>query len=406
MSRFDKLRSRGFLYQISSEENLRGILENPRGKSFYIGFDPTADSLHLGSMFALMAISHLAAAGLTPIILMGGGTGLIGDPSGKTEMRNMLTKEEAEKNRKAIHSQIRRILPEDSRPVFVNNADWLVPLNFIEFLRDAGRHFSINRMLTQDSVKSRMEKGISYLEFSYMLLQAYDFAYLAKEHNCVLQVGGADQWGNMVMGMDLARRMYNKDVECFTYELIMTAGGEKMGKSARGAVWLDPEKTSPYEYYQYWINIDDRDIKRFLYGYTFLEGDEIEKLCVGDNWKEAKQRLAFEATKILHGDDEAEKAVNATKALFSGNAADSANVPSFTLPAGVFKKGIGIVDLMVETGLAPSKSEARRLVSGGGVSLNNNRIDAMDRIVVEKDLSDGFLMLRVGKKKHLKVIAG
>ena len=405
MDHLELLKKRGYVYQISDDKAVSDILKNPKGKSFYIGFDPTADSLHVGSMFALMTVSHLAQAGLRPIIVLGGGTGLVGDPSGKTEMRNMLDQEVAKKNLKAMENQIRKIIPKDPEPLFINNIEWLGNLNLIEFLRDVGRHFSINRMLTQDSVANRLEKGgLTYLEFSYMLLQAYDFVYLNKHKNCIMQIGGADQWGNMVMGMDLARRINNSDVQCFTFELMMTAAGEKMGKSAKGAVWLDPEKTSPYEYYQFWINVDDRDVKRFLYCYTYIPEDGIEKLVKDTDIRELKKLLAFETTKIMHGEAEAAKARIASDALFGGDASNIEGVPTFEISASVMNAGINVVDLMTQSGLAASKSEARRLITGGGAYVNEEKITAMDKMVNSADAKDGTIMLRSGKKNYLKII--
>ena len=405
MDHLELLKKRGYVYQISEEKAVSDILNSPKGKCFYIGFDPTADSLHVGSMFALMTVSRLAQAGLRPIIVLGGGTGLIGDPSGKTEMRNMLAEETAKQNLKAIENQIRSVIPKDPEPIFVNNADWLAPLNFISFLRDIGRHFSINRMLTQDSVKSRLEKGgLTYLEFSYMLLQAYDFVYLNKSNNCVLQIGGADQWGNMIMGMDLARRVNGSDVQCFTFELMMTATGEKMGKSAKGAVWLDAKKTSPYEYYQFWINVDDRDVKRFLYCYTYLAENEIEKMLNTPDIRELKKILAFEATKIMHGEAEAVKARTASEALFSGDASNIEGIPTFEMEASSINSGVNVLDFMVTTKLVASKGEARRLITGGGAYLNEEKITAVDRMIGSTDIKDGIIMLRSGKKTYLKVI--
>ncbi|MEI6093210.1 MAG: tyrosine--tRNA ligase [bacterium] len=405
MSKLDSLKERGAIYQISDYKAVSDLLESPIGKSFYIGFDPTADSLHLGSMYALMTVSRLAKAGIRPIIVLGGGTGLVGDPSGKTEMRNMLTEESTKNNLKAIEQQIRDIIPKDPEPLFVNNADWLKNLNFIEFLRDVGKHFSINRMLTQDCVKSRLEKGITYLEFSYMLLQAYDFVHLNKHHDCMLQIGGADQWGNMIMGMDLARRINNSDVNCFTFELMMTATGEKMGKTAKGAIWLDKGKTSAYEYYQYWINIDDRDVNKFFQCYTYMEKDEIEKLFnQNQDIRKLKEILAIEATKILHGEKEALAAQSSSKALFGGDGSMLEGVPTFELGSKELSNGILILDLIVMSGLSSSKSEARRLIQGGGAYINDEKIEAFDRNVSKEDVKKDIIMLRSGKKKYLKIM--
>ena len=405
MDRLEQLKKRGYIYQISDDAAVSDILKDPKGKSFYVGFDPTADSLHVGSMFVLMTVSRLAMMGLRPIIVLGGGTGLVGDPSGKTEMRNMLSEETAKTNLKAIENQIRKIIPKTPEPIFVNNADWLAPLNFIEFLRDVGKHFSINRMLTQDCVKGRLEKGgLTYLEFSYMLLQAYDFVYLNKSKNCVLQIGAADQWGNMIMGMDLARRINGSDVQCFTFELLMTAAGEKMGKSAKGAVWLDSKKTSPYEYYQFWVNVDDRDVEKFLNRFTFISEDEIEGLVKNTDIRELKKILAFEATKIMHGEEEAQKALASSKALFGGDGSTLEGVPTFDLDSKLIADGLQIVDFLTMVGLVASKSEARRLIQGGGAYINDVKIDSTYNMLKQEEVKNGIIMLRSGKKKYLKVL--
>ncbi|MFH1223793.1 MAG: tyrosine--tRNA ligase, partial [Pseudomonadota bacterium] len=390
MNHIETLKKRGYVYQISDEKAVSDILQNPKGKTFYVGFDPTADSLHLGSMFVLMAISRVAQTGLKPIIVMGGGTGLVGDPSGKTEMRTLLDEDVAKKNLKNMEAQIRKILPKDPAPLFVNNLDWIAPLNYIQFLRDVGKNFSINRMLTQDCVKDRLEKGgLTYLEFSYMLLQSYDFVYLNKHHNCVLQLGGADQWGNMIMGIDLARKMNNSDVQCFTFELMMTASGGKMGKTEKGTVWLDPEKTSPYEYYQYWINVDDRDVKKFFYCYTYMPDDEIEKVLKTLDIRELKKLLAFETTKILHGEKEAVKAREASAALFGGDSSKIEGVPVFNMESAKIKSGMNIVDFLVETKLVSSKGEARRLIQGGGAYVNDEKVSGLDQTVLSSDVKNG-----------------
>ncbi len=406
MNNLELLKKRGYIYQISDEKSVAEILQNPKGKSFYVGFDPTADSLHVGSMFVLMTVSRLAMIGLKPIIVLGGGTGLVGDPSGKTEMRNLLSEETSQKNLKAIENQIRSIIPKDPEPIFVNNADWLAPLNYIEFLRDVGKHFSINRMLTQDCVKGRLEKGgLTYLEFSYMLLQAYDFVYLNKHKNCLLQIGAADQWGNMIMGMDLARRINSSDVQCFTFELLMTASGEKMGKSAQGAVWLSAEKTSPYEYYQFWINVDDRDVEKFLNRFTFIPENEIESLVKNTDIRELKKLLAFETTKIMHGEAEATKARDASVALFNGNAGNIEGVPEYKIDKTKLVSGINAVDLFVESGLCSSKSDARRLIQGGGAYMRDTKIEKFEHTISDKDFENGILLLRAGKKKYVKIIS-
>jgi tyrosyl-tRNA synthetase len=404
MKYIDDLKKRGFIYQVSDEEKVNQLIDKKR--SFYIGFDPTSDSLHLGSMFALMAVTRLAEFGMRPIILLGGGTGLIGDPSGKTEMRKFLEEEKMKENLKAIEKQIRNILPKDPEPIFVNNADWLKDVKMIDFLRNVGRHFSINRMLSQDCVKSRLEKGISYLEFSYMLLQSYDFLHLNKSYSCDLQVGGADQWGNMVMGMDLTRRVSKNDVQCFTFELMMTSNGEKMGKTASGAIWLDPKKTSPYDYYQYWVNVDDRDVKRFMYRYTYLDEKTIEDLCrvEGEKLRDVKKTLAFHATKILHGEKEAKKAKEASDALFSGNVSKMENIPNVEFKNSDFESKINMADLLVKTGMIKSKGEAKRLIKGGGVYVNSKKVASIDDFIALSELEKNDTIIRIGKKRYLKIL--
>lgn len=405
MDKLKFLKERDFIYQISDEVLLKNILEKPEQYSFYLGIDPTADSLHIGHLSGVMVAVKLAEFGLRPILVMGGGTALVGDPSGKTELRQLIKNEQINDNIKGIEAQLLKLFPKHSNPIFLNNAVWLKELNMFDYLRDIGRHFSINRMLSQDCVKSRIETGISYLEFSYMILQSYDFAYLNKHHNCVLQIGGADQWGNMVMGIDLVRKLNQKEAACFTFPLITNSSGEKMGKTAKGAVWLNAEKSSVFDYYQYWINIDDADLLKLMNRYTFLESELILKYSKyeGKEINLAKQILAFEATKIVHGEEEAIKAKNATSCLFSSEK----NVEELEGLIYVFKnETVLLVDLLKEINLASSKSDARRLVEAGAVYLDEQRIVDLNFAVKKSAFNKNYFLLRVGKKKYLKINIG
>src|SRR5512136_1512875 len=379
---YDVFVERGFIEQVTDEANLRDLL---KGKTTcYIGFDPTASSLHVGSLVPIMSLAHMQRHGHQPIALVGGGTGLVGDPSGKTEMRQILSLEEIEQNAEAQKKQFARFLDfSGGKALLLNNADWLTKLNYIEFLRDIGVHFSVNRMLASESVKIRLETGLSFIEFNYQLLQAYDFWHLFKYHNCTIQMGGSDQWGNIVAGIDLIRRLEGKEAYGITFPLIMTADGKKMGKTEKGAVWLDPQRTSPYEYYQFWINTDDRDVRRFLALFTFLPLEEVEKYggFKGAEIREAKEILAFEATKIVHGEDEAKKAKSASRALFSKEKTDEDSIPTKVMERGKFIEGIPIFKLFETTSLCASSSEARRLIEQGGGYLNDKRVDKVDLLI-------------------------
>jgi tyrosyl-tRNA synthetase len=404
----DILAERGFIEQASDMEQIRHLFERP--VTCYIGFDPTASSLHLGSLVPIMSLAHMQREGHRPIALMGGGTTLVGDPSGRTEMRQLMTREEIEKNAQGIKGQLSRFLDfSEGRALLLNNADWLVKLNYIDFLRDIGRHFSVNRMLAAESYKVRLETGLSFIEFNYMLLQAYDFWYLFKHYDCRLQMGGNDQWGNILAGADLTRRLEGETVHALTFPLITTSSGIKMGKTHKGAVWLDSHQTPPYEYYQYWINQDDRDVERFLGLFTFLPMDEVRRLgsLEGEEIRKAKEVLAYEATALCHGRDEAEKARSASRELFGeAVSVSSGSVPTFAIGAEDLEQGIPAYLLFEKGRLCKTRSEARRLISQGGGYVNDQRIETFDRIIGSHDMKEGSIVLRAGKKRYLRVVAG
>jgi tyrosyl-tRNA synthetase len=415
---YDVYTERGFIEKVTDEEKVPEVL---KGKvTCYIGFDPTASSFHVGNLVPIMALAHMQRHGHRPIALVGGGTGLVGDPSGKDEMRQILTYEEINKNAEMQKKQFARFLDfSEDRALLLNNADWLTKLNYIDFLRDIGTHFSVNRMLAAESVKIRLETGLSFLEFNYQLLQAYDFWFQFKHYNCLMQMGGSDQWGNIVAGIDLIRRLEGKQAYGITFPLIMTADGKKMGKTEKGAVWLDPEKTSSVEYYQFWINTDDRDVKRFLALFTFLPTEEIQEKygkLEGADLREAKDELAFRATEIAHGKEEAEKARNASRRVFgtghgilpllkgSGDAHQEDSIPTTFIDKEKFIEGIPAFKLFEMTGLCSSGSEARRLIGQGGGYLNKNRVDRFDLLVKLDDFSGGNeILLWAGKKKFHRI---
>jgi tyrosyl-tRNA synthetase len=402
---YDVFIERGFIEKVTDEEKVPEILE---GKvTCYIGFDPTASSFHVGNLVPIMSLAHMQRHGHRPISLVGGGTGLVGDPSGKDEMRQMMTYEEINRNAEAQKKQFAHFLDfSEDRALLLNNADWLTKLNYIEFLRDIGVHFSVNRMLATESVKIRLETGLSFIEFNYQLLQAYDFWYLFKYHNCLIQMGGSDQWGNIVAGIDLIRRLEGKQAYGITFPLIMTADGKKMGKTEKGAVWLDPQRTSPYEYYQFWINTDDRDVKRFLALFTFLPMEEVEEYgkLEGADLRKAKEALAFEATKIVHGEKEATKARNASRALFSKEKSDEDSIPTTFIDRKKIDEGIPVFKLFEATGLCSSSSEARRLIEQGGGYLNNKKVDKFDILIKLDDIDKkDEILLRAGKKKFHRI---
>jgi len=402
---FDEFKARGFIQQVTDEENLPRILSKEKITA-YIGFDPTADSLHAGSLMPIMSLVHMQRHGHFPIVILGDGTAMIGDPSGKTEMRQMLYAKQIQKNAEKITVQLNGYLHfDEGKAAIVYNGDWLLDLKYIDFLRDIGRHFSVNRMLAAESYKSRLESGLSFLEFNYQLLQAYDFLTLFRSHDCILQMGGDDQWGNIVAGIDLIRRMEGKRAYGITFPLLQTASGQKMGKTAKGALWLDAKKTSPYEFYQYWINVDDRDVKRFLAFFTLLPMDEINRLGTveGAELRVAKQILAYEATKITHNEDAAKNAEQTSQSIFGGNKANLEGIPCTVLQSEILERGINIVDLLDQVGLVSSKSDARRLIQQGGCYVNDERVSAIEEIITLSNLKDGNINLRTGKKKYHRI---
>jgi tyrosyl-tRNA synthetase len=401
------LRDRGFVQQINDESGLAALLA-AGPVTFYAGFDPTRASLQLGNTVPLMAMAHLARAGHRPIAVLGGGTTMIGDPSGKTEMRQLISPEEIATNGRAIEPQLRRYLEGvGDRALVVDNADWLVPLNYIEFLRDIGRHFSVNRMLAAEAYKLRLEKGLSFIEFNYQLLQAYDFLILNRRYGCALQIGGDDQWGNILAGTDLIRRLERKEAYALTFPLITTAAGEKMGKTAGGAVWLSTELTSPFDFYQYFVNVDDRDVERFLKLFTFLPLDEIARYAAlqGAELRVAKQALAFEATQIVHGAAAAQEAKAAAEAAFGGGSS-GALVPTHLVGAAELAAGIKIVDLLAAAGLAASKSAARRLVEQGGVRVGERKVQTVDDVLRAEEVGSEGVLVHAGKKHVRRVVVG
>lgn len=402
---YDILREREFIEQTTDEKQIRHLLAKQK-VTFYVGFDPSASSLHVGSLEQLMAMMHLKNYGHRPIALIGGGTGLIGDPSDKDKARPLLSLARVKGNVAALEKQIQQILKSDKQQVlFLNNSDWLKKVNYIDFLRDIGRHFSVNRLLTIEWIKNRLKTGLSFLEFNYQLLQAYDFWYLFKHYHCLLQLGGSDQWGNIVAGIELIRRIEGKEAYGITLPLLTTSGGKKMGKTEKGAVWLDAELTSPYEYYQFWINIDDKDTKRFLLLFTFLPTEEIKKISrlKGAETRKAKEMLAYEATKIIHGETEAEKARNASLSLFQKSGARSDSIPTTLLDKKKLKDGIPIFKLFTTAGLCGSSSEAQRLIMQGGAYLNGKRLTKFNLRITGDDFKDGEILLQAGKKKYRRL---
>ena len=403
---YHTLKERGFIAQVTDAAELEASLGRER-VTCYIGFDPTASSLHAGSLLPLMALAHMQRAGHKTIAILGGGTAMVGDPSGKSEMRQMLTEEEISENGQQMGKQFARFIRVDGQDgLMLNNAEWLLPLSYISFLRDYGKYFSVNRMLSFEAYKIRLEKGLSFLEFNYQLLQAYDFLVLFQKQGCALQMGGDDQWGNIVAGMDLIRRLESKPAYGLTFPLLQTASGEKMGKTAKGAVWLDANRTLPYDFFQYLRNTDDRDVKRFLCFFTFLPLAEIEELTAagGAALNAAKERLAYEVTKIVHGDQAAEQARAAAKSAFGGAGQGDEGIPSTTLEPARLGDGILVVDLFAQTGLCSSKSEARRLITQGGAKVGERKIESIEDKVTPQDFKDGSVILRAGKKKVHRVL--
>lgn len=404
MELYDELVARGLIAQVTNEEEIKKLIN--AGKAvFYIGFDPTADSLHVGHFMALCLMKRLQMAGNKPIALIGGGTAMIGDPSGRTDMRQMMTKETIEHNCECFKKQMSRFIDfSDDKALMVNNADWLLDLNYIEFIRDVGSHFSVNRMLSAECYKQRMEKGLSFLEFNYMIMQSYDFMALYEKYGCNLEFGGDDQWSNMLGGTELIRRKLGKDAHAMTINLLLNSEGKKMGKTQKGAVWLDPEKTTPFEFFQYWRNVDDGDVIKCLKMLTFLPLEQIQEMEAweGSQLNKAKEILAYELTNLVHGEEEATKAKDAAKALFSsGNAA---NMPSYTLKDEDLTDGsIDILSLLYVSGLVPSKSEARRAVQQGGVSVNGEKVTDIKTSYTANDFAED-MVLKKGKKNFRKIL--
>lgn len=403
---FDILKERGFIQQATHEDSIRELL----GKeyiTFYTGFDPTADSLHVGHFVPLMAMAHMQKAGHKPIALVGGGTAMVGDPTGKTDMRKMMSREEIADNAECFKRQISKFIDfKDDKAIMVDNADWLLKLNYVDFLRDIGVYFSVNKMLTYECFKTRLEgKGLSFIEFNYMLMQSYDFLELFRNYKCNFQFGGDDQWANILGGVDLIRRVESKDAFGLTFSLLTTSEGKKMGKTEKGALWLDASKTTPFEFYQYWRNVQDNDVERCLALLTFLPMEEVRRLGALKDAaiNEAKKILAFEVTKLVHNQEEAEKAQNAAESLFGGKG-DNASIPSIEILKSELLQGIKLLDLIVQAGLTPSKSEARRALEQGGIYVNEIKITDVNMNIGEKDLVNGKLMLQRGKKSFCKVI--
>ena len=400
MTCYEELKARGLIAQVTNEEEISKMINEGKA-TFYIGFDPTADSLHVGHFMALCLMKRLQQAGNKPIALIGGGTAMIGDPSGRTDMRSMMTRETIQHNCDCFKVQMERFIEfGEGKAQMVNNADWLLDLNYVDILREVGACFSVNNMLRAECYKQRMEKGLSFLEFNYMIMQSYDFYYLYQNYGCNMQFGGNDQWSNMLGGTELIRRKLEKDAHAMTITLLLNSEGKKMGKTAKGAVWLDPNKTTPYDFYQYWRNVGDEDVLKCLRMLTFLPLEQIDKM---DKWEgsqlnTAKEILAYELTALVHGEEEAKKAQDAAKALFVGGG-DMSNVPTTTLTADDLNEGvIGVLDLMMKCKLAPSKKEARRLVEQGGVEVNGEKVAAATVTYSADDLAGDGLMIKKGKK--------
>ena len=408
-SAFDVLKERGFVSQVTSEEAVSRAFDEET-VTCYIGFDPTGKSLHVGNLVQVMMLAHVQRGGHRPIALVGGGTAMIGDPSGKDALRPQLSTDAIDQNIIRIRKQLSSYLDFDGgRALLVNNADWLRTLNYITFLRDIGEQFSVNRMLTAEAYRTRMETGLTFLEFNYQILQAYDFLMLFREYGCTMQFGGDDQWGNIVAGVDLIRRKERVAAQAVTTPLLTLSDGKKMGKTAEGAVWLDPETTSPYDFYQYWINVDDRDVEGLLARFTFLPMEQVRELGAleGEKIRHAKSVLAFEATKITHGEEATEQARRGARSVFGGAREGGEDVPTLEIGRERLEAGINVVDLFLEAELGKSKSEVRRLIQQGGASVNGERVAAIDRMLDTGDLDgEGVLLLRAGKKRFQRVKTG
>lgn len=399
---FDVLKERGLIAQTTHEEEIRELLGKEK-VTFYIGFDPTADSLHVGHFLQMVVMRHMQNYGHRPIALVGGGTGMVGDPSGRTDMRQMMTPEIINHNCECFKKQLSSVVDfSDGKAIMVNNADWLLNLNYVEFLRDIGTCFSVNKMLTAECFKQRLEKGLSFLEFNYMLMQSYDFLMLSREYGCKMELGGDDQWSNILGGIDLCRRKDKKQTYGMTFTLLTNSEGKKMGKTANGAVWLDPKKTTPYEFYQYWVNVQDADVINCLKLLTFIPMDEIRAMekWEGAELNKAKKILAYEVTKLVHGEAEAEKCKAAAEAIFANGGA-SADMPSTVIPEAV---GMGILDVLATTGIVPSKGEARRIIQQNGLSINDEKVTDVNLTVTEELFKDGEMIIKKGKKVYHRVV--
>lgn len=404
MSVFDTLAERGYIEQCTHEDEIKELLEKEK-VTFYIGFDPTADSLHVGHFIQIMVMMHMQQAGHRPIALLGGGTAMVGDPSGRTDMRQMMTVDIIDHNVKRFKAQMSRFLDfGEGKALVVNNADWLRNLKYVDFLREIGSQFSVNRMLTADCYKNRLEKGLTFLEFNYMLMQSYDFLELYRRHNCKMQLGGSDQWNNILGGVELVRRLDQGQALGMTFKLLTTSEGKKMGKTAKGALWIDETKTTPYDFYHYWRNIDDADVENCLALLTFLPMEEVRRLggYKDAQINEAKEVLAFEVTQLVHGEENAKKARDAERALFAkGGSGD--NIPTVTMKAADFSDGINILELYMKAGLIPSKGEGRRLMQQNGIKIKGETISDFDRMITVDDFEDGKLLLQKGKKSFKQI---
>lgn len=401
---FDILKERGLIAQTTHEKEIRALLGSEK-VTFYIGFDPTADSLHIGHFMQLVVMKHMQNAGHRPIVLLGGGTTMVGDPTGKADMRPMISQEQIQHNADNFKKQMSKFIDFDGeKAIMVNNADWLLNLNYVDFLREVGVHFSVNRMLTAECFKTRLEKGLSFLEFNYMLMQGYDFYKLHKDYGAIMEFGGDDQWSNIIGGIELIRRKDGDQAYGMTFTLLTTSEGKKMGKTEKGALWLDPEKVSPYEFYQYWRNVDDADVIRLLKLVTFLPMEQIAEYekCEGAELNKVKCVLAYEVTKMVHGEEEAKKANDAAMAIFSGGG-NTENMPSESVEASVIDEGINVLDLLLKVGLVPSKAEGRRLVQQNGLSINGEKVTDVQTTIDNTYFKDGEMVIKKGKKKFLKV---
>jgi tyrosyl-tRNA synthetase len=400
---YDVLLERGYIKQMTHQEEIKELLEKEK-VTFYIGFDPTADSLHVGHFLQMMVMAHMQRAGHRPIALIGGGTAMVGDPSGKSDMRKMMTVDEIQHNCDCFKKQMSNFIDfNDGKAIMVNNADWLLNLNYVSFIREIGVHFSVNKMLTAECFKQRLEKGLSFLEFNYMLMQGYDFLELNRRHGCVMELGGDDQWSNILAGVDLIRRKESKPAFGMTFTLLTNSEGKKMGKTEKGAVWLDAQKTSPYEFYQYWRNVSDADVEKCLALLTFLPMDEVKRLGAleGAEINEAKKVLAYEVTKLIHGDHEAEKAKSAAEALFSGGN-DMSNVPTSVISSDMLDNSL--LDILVAVKILPSKGEGRRLIQQGGLSVNNEKVTDIGFILKPEDFTEGSVLIKRGKKNYNRIV--